>query len=145
MKTTGEKSKHINSLTIRREEIKLGEYKPIALGVTYNNSKRELDRAFEVYNWNEMLPLLCEELFENHGDLFVNEAKSGKFSYLSDMSPQHQETPDAWQRMKYCRISVCKTTSAAEIIGKMVELISHFSKNKDGVSVRLLTHHLKYE
>jgi hypothetical protein len=146
MKTTESTSKRINSLSIGREEIKSGEYKPTALGITYNNSKdeRPFDRAFEVYDWNDLLPALCEELFAIHGDQFEIEAKSGKFPYLSTMLPNYQKTPDSWQRMKHCRISIFKTRSAAEIIGKMVELITHFSNNKE-VSVRLLTHHLKYE
>lgn len=60
------------------------------------------------------------------------------------MPPQSQFNPDSWQKMKLCCVSVYKNRSGSDILGKMVELITHFSNNKDGVLVRLLTHHLKW-
>lgn len=71
MKTTVETGKHINVLFILRKEIERGKYKPTSLGIAYNNSKGEspFDKVIpDVYDWNDLLPALCEELFEIHGD-----------------------------------------------------------------------------
>ena len=127
--------KHRYELNIVRQEITPGEYKPTVLDFTYGNCHYSDD----VYHWNQILPRLCEELFKIYGDHFVNEAASDKFLYLSNRLPQYQESPHLWERMKGCHISIFKTRSAAEIIGKSIELMTHFSDNEDGVLVRLVT------